>query len=99
VATRGPKRRQGLCRVRAFSPERLNVVEAETFPFVEGIMCTVAMRDGVAPPGSWTASRTKGFSRNLGEPAGSVAEAVDGGTARGVTIVLCRAEAGSRTGS
>jgi hypothetical protein len=85
--------------VREVSPERLNVVEAETFPVVEGIMCTVTMRDGVAPPGSWTASCTKGLFRNLGEPAGSVAEIVDGDAAQGVTIVLRRAEAGSRTGS
>ena len=99
MATRGPKRRQGLCRVREISPERVKLVEAETFLVVEGIMCTVATRDGVAPPGSWTVSCTKGLSRNLGEPAGSVDEAVDGGTVRGVTIVLRRAEAGSRTGS
>ena len=42
------------------SPERVNVVEAEAVPVVEGSMCAVAMRDGDAPPGSWTASRTKG---------------------------------------
>jgi hypothetical protein len=82
-----------------FSPERLNVVEAETIPCVEGIMCTVAMRDGVAPPGSWTAPCTKGLSRNLGEPAGAVGEYADGGTAQGLTRALRRAEAGSRTGS
>ena len=85
--------------MREFSPERLNVVEAETFPFVEGTMCTVAMRDGDAPPGSRTASCTKGLSRNLGEPVGSVDEDVDGGTAQGVTVALRRAEAGSRTDS
>ncbi len=85
--------------MRAFSPERVKIVEAETFPFVEGIMCAVAMRDGDAPPGSWTASRMKGLSRNLGEPAGSVGEAADGGAAQGVTVAQRRAEAGSRTGS
>ena len=36
VVTRGPKRRQGSCGVRKDSPERLNVVEAETVPVVEG---------------------------------------------------------------
>ena len=81
------------------SPERLNVVEAETFLVVEGITCTVAMRDGAAPPGSWTASRMKGLSRNLGEPAGSIGEVAGGGVAQGLTEALRRAEVGSRTGS
>ena len=36
VVTRGPKRRQGSYGVRKDSPERLNVVEAETVPVVEG---------------------------------------------------------------
>jgi hypothetical protein len=36
AATRGPKRRPRLCGVRKDSPERVNVVEAETVPVVEG---------------------------------------------------------------
>jgi len=36
AATSGSKRRQGSCGVRKDSPERLNVVEAETVPVVEG---------------------------------------------------------------
>ena len=36
AVTRGPKRRQGSCGVRKVSPERVNVVEAETVPVVEG---------------------------------------------------------------
>ena len=35
----------------------------------EGNMCAVAMRDGVAPPGSMASSRAKGWHRNLGGPA------------------------------
>ena len=81
------------------SPEMLNVAEAECFLVHEGNMYAVAMRDGNAPPGSWSASRTKGLCRNLGEPTGSVDDVVDGGAARGVTGALRRAEVGSRTGS
>src|SRR5438128_5523744 len=51
VVTRGPKRRQGSCGVRKDSPERLNVVEAETVPVVEGHVYAVVMQDGDAPPG------------------------------------------------
>jgi hypothetical protein len=32
-------------------------------------MCSVAMRDTVAPPGSKSTSRAKGSRRNLGGPA------------------------------
>lgn len=82
-----------------YCPEKLNDVEAEPFPVVEGITCAVAMRDGDAPPGTQTASCTKGLSRNLGEPTGAVDDVVDGGAARGVTEAMRRAEVGSRTGS
>lgn len=99
AVTRGPKRRQESCRVCEYCPEKLNGVEAEAFPVVEGTMCTVAMRDGDAPPGTWTTSCTEGLSWKLGEPTGSIDEVVDGGTARGVTEALRRAEVGSRTGS
>jgi len=60
------------------SPEIVNVVEAETVPVVEGRVCTVVMRDGDAPPGSWTASRAKGRRWNPRGPAGSVALVSDG---------------------
>ncbi len=46
--------------------------EAELFSINAGSMCAVAMRDGVAPPGSWTASRTKCHLRNPGGPTGSI---------------------------
>ena len=85
--------------MREDCPEKLNDVEADTSPVVEGITCAVAMRDGDAPPGTQTASSMKGLSRNLGEPTGSIDEVVDGGAVQGVTGALCRAEVGSRTGS
>ena len=53
VVTRGPKRRQGSCGVRKDSPERLNVVEAETVPVVEGYMYAVGEQDGQPPICAW----------------------------------------------
>jgi hypothetical protein len=97
VVTRGPKRRQGSCGVRKHSPERLNVVEAETVPVVEGHVCAVVTQDGDAPPGSWIASRTKGRRRDPGGPTGSVGIVAGGGSSRGKTEVANRAEVGSRT--
>ena len=97
VVTRGPKRRQESCGVWKGSPERLNVVEAETVPVVEGHVYAVDMQDGDAPPGSWIASRTKGHRRDPGDPAGAVGIAADGGSSRGKTEVASRAEVGSRT--
>ena len=64
VATHRSKRRQGSCGVRAESPERWKVVEAEAGPVAEGRMCAVARRDGDAPPGSQAASRTKSHLRD-----------------------------------
>ena len=81
------------------SSEMLNVVEAEWVPVHEGSMCIVDTRDGVAPPGSWTASRTKGHLRNPGGLAGSVGLVPDGGALQGTTGAPHRAEAGSRTDS
>src|SRR5580692_11164384 len=63
------------------SPERVNVVEAETVPVVEGHVYAVAMRDGDAPPGSMITSRTEGRHRDPRGPTGS-AELVAGGTRR-----------------
>src|SRR6266851_112703 len=99
AATSGLKRRQGSCGVRAGSPERMKVVEAEAVPVAEGRMCAVATRDGDAPPGSQAASRTKGQHRDPGDPTGAVGMVADGGGAKGQTGVLHRAEVGSRTGS
>ena len=81
------------------SSEIRNVVEAEWVPNHEGSMCIVATRDDVAPPESWSVSRTKGHLRNPGDPAGSVGVVADGGSSRGMTAATGRAEAGSRTDS
>jgi hypothetical protein len=75
----------------------VNVVEAEAVPLVEGNMYTAAKRGGDAPPGSWSASRTKGHAWEPGDPVGAVRMVTDGGAARGPTEVRRRAEAGSRT--
>ncbi len=69
------------------SSEMQNVVEAEWVPNHEGSMCIVDRRDGVAPPGSWTASRTKGRHRNPGGPTGSDGRKVVGGAMHGRTGV------------
>jgi hypothetical protein len=80
------------------SLERLKIVEAESVPDDEGSMCIVDMRDDVAPPGSWAASRTKGQLRDPGDPTGAVGLVTDGGDERGKTGAHHRAEVGSRTG-
>ena len=85
--------------MRVVSLEILKIAEAELFPYSEGRVCAVVTRDGVAPPGSRTASRAKGRLRNPGGPVGSVELVADGGAGRGKTRALLRAEAGSRTGS
>ncbi len=83
------KRRQGSCGVQVGSPERLKIAEAELLPHNEGSMCTVARRDGVAPPGSWTASGTKGHFRDPGGRTGSSGLVAAGGAVPGKTVVLC----------
>ena len=85
--------------MRAVSPDRVKVVEAEAVPVAEGCMCAVARRDGDAPPGSRAASRTKGQRRDPGDPTGAVGMVADGGVSRGPTGATHRAEVGSRTGS
>ena len=80
------------------SPEILEIVEAEPVPAGEGSMCATVMRGGVAPPGSWTASRTEGRFRNPGGPTGSFGLVTEGGALRGTTGAMRRAEVGRRTG-
>ena len=46
------------------SPEMWKFAEAEFFPSNEGSMCAVAMRDDVAPPGSWITSCLEGHRWN-----------------------------------
>jgi hypothetical protein len=65
-------------------------------PATEGCMCTVAMRDGVTPPGSWVASRAKDRHRNLRGPTGSIGMVADGGTTQVDNRASRRAEVGSR---
>ncbi len=69
------------------SPESLEVVEAECVRKHEGSMSLSAMRGKAAPPGSRTASRTKGQHRNPGGPAGSDGHEFVGGTMQGRTGV------------
>ena len=82
--------------MRVVSPERVNVVEAETVPVVEGHVCAVAKRDGDAPPGSRTASRTNSHHRDPRGPVGSAGMVADGDVSRGTTEAKRRAEIGSR---
>jgi hypothetical protein len=79
------------------SPERLNVVEAETVPEVEGQVYAIVMREGDAPPGSWDASRAKGRRWDPGDPTGAVSIVADGEAPRGKAEAAKRAEVGSRT--
>jgi hypothetical protein len=79
------------------SPERVNVVEAETVPVVEGHVYVLVMQEDDAPPGSLTASRVKGQRRDPGDPIGAVGIVADGDVSRGKTEATRRAEVGSRT--
>ena len=58
--------------MRECSLESVKIAEAELFPDNEGSMWVVATRDGLAPPGSRTASRIEGHLRNPGGPAGAI---------------------------
>ena len=80
-----------------YSLESLNIAEVELVPFNEDIMCITVRRGGIAPPGSKTASRIKGYLRDLGDPTGSVRK--DGGAWQGKTGAMRRAEVGNRTDS
>jgi hypothetical protein len=79
------------------SPERVNVVEAETVPVVEGHVYAIVMQDGDAPPGSLIASRTKGRRWDPGGPTGAASIVAGGDSLRGKTEAANRAEVGSRT--
>jgi hypothetical protein len=69
------------------------------FPFHEGNMNIVVMRDDVAPPGSKAGSRMEGSHRNMRDPTGSAGMVSSGGQQQGTAGVAFRAEVGSRTGS
>ena len=81
------------------SLEMCKIAKAEGVPEPEGSMCAVAMRDGVASPGSKAASRMNSIHRNMRDPTGSAGLVSGGGWGRGAAGAAIRAEVGSRTGS
>ena len=81
AVTHGLKRRQRSREDWERATKFRNVAEAELVLCNEGSMCAVAMRDGVAPPGSMASSRAKGWHRNLGGP--TTAEFMSGAMSEG----------------
>ena len=81
------------------SLEMWKIAKAERVPSLEGSTCDIAMRDGVASPGSKAASRTKSTHRNMRGPTGAAGLVSGGGWRRGDAGAAVRAEVGSRTGS
>lgn len=69
------------------------------FPFHEGNMSIVVMRDDAAPSGSMAGSRMEGNHRNMRGPTGSAGLVSSGGQQQGTAGVAVRAEFGNRTGS
>ncbi len=81
------------------SLEMWKIAKAERVPSLEGSMCAIVMRDGVASPGSKAASRTNSIHRNMRGPTGAAGLVSGGGWKRGDARAAIRAEVGSRTGS
>ena len=81
------------------SLEMWKIAKAERVPVLEGSTCAIAMRDGVASPGSKAASRMNSIHRNMRDPTGSAGLVSGGGWKRGDAGAATRAEVGSRTGS
>jgi hypothetical protein len=75
------------------------IAKAERVPSLEGSTCAVAMRDGVASPGSKAASRTNSNHRNMRGPTGAAGLVSGGGEWQGDAGAAVRAGIGSRTGS
>jgi hypothetical protein len=75
------------------------IAKAERVPSLEGSTCAIAMRDGVASPGSKAASRMESIRRNMRGPTGAAGLVTGGGWRRGDAGADIRAEVGSRTGS
>ena len=86
-------------RGAGLSHERWKIAKAERVPSLEGSTCVIAMRDGVASPGSKAGSRMESIHRNMRGPTGSAGLVSGGGWRRGVAGAVIRAEVGSRTGS
>jgi hypothetical protein len=81
------------------SLEMWKIAKAERVPSLEGSTCAIAMRDGVASPGSKAASRMESIRRNMRGPTGAAGLVTGGGWRRGDAGADIRAEVGSRTGS
>jgi hypothetical protein len=81
------------------SLERWKIAEVESVPTLEDSTCAIAMRDGVAPPGSIAGSRMNSIRRNLRGPTGAARMVSGGGWRRGDAGAAIRAEVGRRTGS
>ena len=81
------------------SLEMWKIAKAERVPSLEGSMCAIAMRDGVASPGSKAVSRMESKRRNMRGPIGSAGLVSGGGCRRGAVGADIRAEIGSRTGA
>jgi hypothetical protein len=97
VVTRGPKCRQGPCRVRDRASKGGRSRRPSWLPNSEGSMCAVGRRDGVAPPGSKAGSRTEGDRRNMRGPPGSAGSRVRRiGPRRGMRARHCRRSHPSR---
>ena len=82
-------------RGAGLSLERWKIAEAECVPVHEGSTFAIAMRDGVAPPGSKAGSRMESIRRNMRGPTGSARLVSGGGGRRGSAGAALRAEVGS----
>ena len=80
------------------SLEMWKFAKAERVPNLEGGTCVIAMRDGVASPGSKAGSRMESNRRHMRDPIGSAGLVSGGGWQRGKARGANRAEIGSRTG-
>ena len=80
------------------SLEMWKFAKAERVPNLEGSTCVIAMREGVASPGSKAGSRMESIRRNMRGPTGSARLVSGGGWRQGDAGAAVRAEVGSRTG-
>ena len=80
------------------SLEMWKIAKAERVPSLEGSTCVIAMREGVASPGSKAGTRMESNRRNMRGPIGSAGLVSGGGWQRGKARGAIRAEIGSRTG-
>ena len=83
--------------MRKDSPERLNVVEAETVPVVEGHVYAIVKARWRRSTGVADRITHERSSSGPGRPDRDRWHVADGGSLRGKTEVASRAEVGSRT--